>query len=183
MTPWRWRAGPTTTKPCCRHCARGSSPGARARTQPPCSATPRRSCHCGTPSGSRPRTTNPKRDLARALLRVGRRRDAEPHLNITKDRSQQIGLRMSVTSAMILEAAVATASGRFTDGKRLAAQAAEPAVARPRRDPVRLRRTDPRIADGAWAPRRRDRPASRARRTAVRLGVASDARRHARRLR
>ena len=58
-----------------------------------------------------------------ALLRVGRRTDAERQVALAKAEAGRNGLRMAIGSALILESALATASGRFADGKRLAAQA------------------------------------------------------------
>ena len=63
------------------------------------------------------------RDYAAALLRVGRRSDAERHIGLAKAEAGRNGLRMAMGSALILESALATASGRFGDGKRLAARA------------------------------------------------------------
>ena len=67
------------------------------------------------------------RFLVIALLRVGRRTDAESRLSIAKEEAEHSGLRMATHSVLNLESALATASGRFAEGKRLAAKAAETA--------------------------------------------------------
>jgi hypothetical protein len=64
------------------------------------------------------------RDHAIALLRVGRRTDAERKVALAKAEAERNGLRMAVSSALILESALATATGQFADGKRLAGLAA-----------------------------------------------------------
>ena len=63
------------------------------------------------------------RFLTIALLRVGRRSEAEHRLAIAKEEAERNGLRMAAHSILTLESALATASGRFAEGKRLAAQA------------------------------------------------------------
>ena len=63
------------------------------------------------------------RDYAAALLRVGRRSDAERQIGLAQAEAGRNGLRMAMGTALIFESALATASGRFGDGKRLAARA------------------------------------------------------------
>jgi tetratricopeptide (TPR) repeat protein len=65
------------------------------------------------------------RDLTRALLRLGRRTEAEQNLAIAKEAAERSGQRLAVSTAKILEAALATASGDFATAKRLAAEAAQ----------------------------------------------------------
>ena len=65
------------------------------------------------------------RDVSCALLRLGRRAEAERRVEMAIERAEQSGVRLAVNGALILKAALATASGRFADGKRLAAEAAE----------------------------------------------------------
>ncbi len=63
--------------------------------------------------------------LTLALLRLGRRAEAERHLADVVEEAEQSGLRMSSHNAQQLQSALATATGRFTEGKRLAAEAAQ----------------------------------------------------------
>jgi tetratricopeptide (TPR) repeat protein len=67
--------------------------------------------------------TGESRFLTIALLRVGRRTEAEHQLAIAREEAERNGLRMAAHSNLTLESALATASGRFAEGKRLAAQA------------------------------------------------------------
>ena len=60
-----------------------------------------------------------------ALLRLGRRDEAEHHLEVAKEEAERGGFRMATQSVLNLESAVATASGRFAEGKRLAVAASE----------------------------------------------------------
>ena len=71
--------------------------------------------------------TGESRLLVRALLRLGRRAEAEAHLAKAHQEAERSGLRMASHNALILESALATAEGRFADGKRLAAEAASTA--------------------------------------------------------
>ena len=66
-----------------------------------------------------------ERNVAWALLRVGRREEAEHQLAIAKQHAERGDHRHRVEGHQILmlEAALATASGRFDQGKRLAAEA------------------------------------------------------------
>jgi tetratricopeptide (TPR) repeat protein len=64
------------------------------------------------------------RDLTRAFLRHGRRTEAERHLATANDVAERSGQRLAVSTAKILRAALATASGEFAESKRLAAEAA-----------------------------------------------------------
>ena len=63
--------------------------------------------------------------LTLALLRLGRRSDAEEHLAKVTAEAERIGLRLSGQRALHLQSALATGSGRFSTGKALAAAAAE----------------------------------------------------------
>ena len=65
------------------------------------------------------------RDLARALLRHGRRQEAEYHLARSRAEAQAAGYPVPINNTITIEAALATASGRFADAKRLAAEARE----------------------------------------------------------
>jgi tetratricopeptide (TPR) repeat protein len=67
------------------------------------------------------------RFLALAMLRLGRRVDAEQHLATVLSEAEQRGLRMSIHSALLLRSALATATGRFVEGKELATEAARQA--------------------------------------------------------
>ncbi len=62
--------------------------------------------------------------LTRALLRVGRRADAEKSLTVARAEAEAAGLRMDIHDVLNVDSAIATASGRFREGKRLAAEAA-----------------------------------------------------------
>jgi class 3 adenylate cyclase/tetratricopeptide (TPR) repeat protein len=70
------------------------------------------------------------RDLARAFLRHGRRQEAEYHLAQSRAEAEAAGSPMPINNTIIIEAALATASGRFADAKRLAAEAIERAGGR-----------------------------------------------------
>ena len=63
------------------------------------------------------------RDMTRAMLRLGDRRAAEEHLAIASDRAKRSGT-MARCVAVMLESAIAAASGRFSDAKRLSAEGA-----------------------------------------------------------
>jgi tetratricopeptide (TPR) repeat protein len=63
------------------------------------------------------------RDLALALLRVGRRLDADEMIAECRRESTASRQGLAINNGLLLEAAVATAEGRFDDGKRLAAEA------------------------------------------------------------
>ena len=67
------------------------------------------------------------RDRWRALLQLGRRADADQYLLANTVEAEQSGLRMALNTALINRASIATASGEFDRGKRLAAQAADSA--------------------------------------------------------
>jgi class 3 adenylate cyclase/tetratricopeptide (TPR) repeat protein len=60
--------------------------------------------------------------LARALLRVGRRAEAEERLAEYRERAADRGSPAAVSNALRLEAAIALADGRFAESKRLAAE-------------------------------------------------------------
>ena len=64
------------------------------------------------------------RDIARALLRLGRRTDAEAHVRTNKLEAERSGLGMAINGALMLESTIATASGDFAAGRRIAAEAA-----------------------------------------------------------
>ena len=63
------------------------------------------------------------RDMTRAMLRLGDRRAAEEHLVIASDRAKRSGT-MARCVAVMLESAIAAATGRFSDAKRLSAEGA-----------------------------------------------------------
>jgi class 3 adenylate cyclase/tetratricopeptide (TPR) repeat protein len=65
------------------------------------------------------------RYLTMALLRVGRRAEAEKHLAAAMTKAEQSGLRMSGQNVLQMRSAIMTASGRFSEGKALAAEAAQ----------------------------------------------------------
>ena len=65
------------------------------------------------------------RYLTMALLRVGRRADAETHLAAATTKAEQSGLRTSGQNVLQMRSAIMTASGRFSEGKALAAEAAQ----------------------------------------------------------
>ena len=81
-------------------------------------ARARRTDDAGPPSSA-------MRMLTLALMRLGRRDDAERQLAILVCEAEQSGLRMSIHSALLFRSALATASGRFAEGKALAAEAAQ----------------------------------------------------------
>ncbi len=60
-----------------------------------------------------------------ALLRLGRRADAERRLGIVAAEADRAGLRLSGQRVLQLRSSLATASGQFADGKRLADAAAQ----------------------------------------------------------
>jgi class 3 adenylate cyclase/tetratricopeptide (TPR) repeat protein len=64
------------------------------------------------------------RDHAIALLRLGRRTEAENRLALAKREAERNGLRISKGSVLTLESALACAEGRFAEAKGLAAEAA-----------------------------------------------------------
>jgi DNA-binding CsgD family transcriptional regulator/tetratricopeptide (TPR) repeat protein len=61
--------------------------------------------------------------LAIALLRLGRRERAEQHLALARVKVEQSGFHWAMNSVLVLESALATASGRFAEGQRLATEA------------------------------------------------------------
>jgi class 3 adenylate cyclase/tetratricopeptide (TPR) repeat protein len=63
------------------------------------------------------------RDQTTALLRLGRRAEAEVSVAIAAREAERNGLRMSQGGALFLQSALARASGRFGEAKRLAAEA------------------------------------------------------------
>jgi tetratricopeptide (TPR) repeat protein len=63
--------------------------------------------------------------LTLAMLRVGNRADAEKHLALALSEAEQSGFRLSSHQALQVRSALETASGRFAEGKSLAAQAAD----------------------------------------------------------
>ncbi len=63
------------------------------------------------------------RENAVALLRLGKRTQAENSLARAKHEAERNGLRMSKGSALILQSALARADGRFAEAKGLAAEA------------------------------------------------------------
>ena len=63
--------------------------------------------------------------LTLALLRLGRRDDAERQLAILVPEAERGGLRISIQNALLFRSALATASGRFAEGKAVAAEAAQ----------------------------------------------------------
>jgi hypothetical protein len=65
------------------------------------------------------------RQLPVALVRLGRRDDAERQLAIVVSEAEQSGLRISIQNALLFRSALATASGRFAEGKAVAAEAAQ----------------------------------------------------------
>ena len=70
------------------------------------------------------------RDLARALLRHGRREEAESHLAQSRAEAEAAGSPMPINNTISVQAALATATGRFADAKRLASEARERAGGR-----------------------------------------------------
>jgi tetratricopeptide (TPR) repeat protein len=66
-----------------------------------------------------------RRLLTLALLRLGRRADAERQLEILASEAEHSGLRMAIHGAVQLRAAIATATGRFAEGCGLAEEAAQ----------------------------------------------------------
>jgi tetratricopeptide (TPR) repeat protein len=66
--------------------------------------------------------------LAFALLRLGRRADAEVHVAANKREAERSGLGMAIKDALMLQSMIATASGDYAAGKRLAAEAAGPSA-------------------------------------------------------
>jgi tetratricopeptide (TPR) repeat protein len=65
------------------------------------------------------------RQLPVALVRLGRRDDAERQLAIVVSEAEQSGLRISIQNALLFRSALATASGRFAESKAVAAEAAQ----------------------------------------------------------
>ena len=65
------------------------------------------------------------RQLTMALVRLGRRDDAERQPAIHLRQAEQTGHRMSIQRALLFRSALATASGQFAEGKALAAEAAQ----------------------------------------------------------
>lgn len=63
--------------------------------------------------------------LDMALVRLGRRDDAERQLAIHLRQAEQTGHRISIHDALVFRSALATASGQFAEGKALAAEAAQ----------------------------------------------------------
>jgi tetratricopeptide (TPR) repeat protein len=63
--------------------------------------------------------------LTMALVRLGRRDDAERELAIHLGQAEQSGHRISIHDALVFRSALATASGQFAEGKALAAEAAQ----------------------------------------------------------
>ena len=63
--------------------------------------------------------------LTLALMRAGRRDDAERQLAILVCEAEQSGLRMAIHNALLFRSALASASGRFADAKAVAAEAAQ----------------------------------------------------------
>jgi tetratricopeptide (TPR) repeat protein len=64
------------------------------------------------------------RDFARALLRLGRRTEADAHAATNRADAERSGLRMAINGALMLQSSIAVASGDFATGKLLAAEAA-----------------------------------------------------------
>jgi class 3 adenylate cyclase/tetratricopeptide (TPR) repeat protein len=65
------------------------------------------------------------RYLTLALLRLGRRDEAENHLAAVIAKAEKSGLRLSGQNALQLRSCLMTACGRFTEGKAMAAEAAQ----------------------------------------------------------
>ena len=65
------------------------------------------------------------RFLTLALLRLGRRAEADRHLASAVQKAEESGLRMALHNTLQLRSALATASGQFTESKRFAAEAAQ----------------------------------------------------------
>ena len=63
------------------------------------------------------------RDMARALIRCGHAPEAEGFLQRNRVEAARTGERLAANAGMVIEAALATARGRFKDGKRLSADA------------------------------------------------------------
>jgi class 3 adenylate cyclase/tetratricopeptide (TPR) repeat protein len=63
--------------------------------------------------------------LTRALLRLGRRAEAEQHLASAQTEAENSALPMDMSAALMLRAALATASGRFAEAKRMATEGAQ----------------------------------------------------------
>ena len=67
------------------------------------------------------------RELTRALLRLGRRTEAEHRLALADEEVASNGLPVGGSLNLLLKAALATASGQLDDGERLSAEAARSA--------------------------------------------------------
>jgi tetratricopeptide (TPR) repeat protein len=63
------------------------------------------------------------RDLAWSLLRLGRRPEVDRTLADYHKQARESGQGMAINNCLLLQAAIATAEGRFVDSKRLAAEA------------------------------------------------------------
>ena len=68
-----------------------------------------------------------ERDRFRALLRLGRRDEAESRLAVDLTEAERSGLRLAVHTALVAQASIAIASGEFERAVRLAAKARESA--------------------------------------------------------
>ncbi len=68
-----------------------------------------------------------ERDRFRALLRLGRRDEAEARLAANIIEAERSGLRLAVHTALVAQASIVIASGEFERGARLAAKARESA--------------------------------------------------------
>jgi class 3 adenylate cyclase/tetratricopeptide (TPR) repeat protein len=64
------------------------------------------------------------RQVVRALLRLGRRAEADARLAENLLEAERSGLRMAIIGAVMTQSAIAIASGDFAAGKRMAAEAA-----------------------------------------------------------
>jgi tetratricopeptide (TPR) repeat protein len=76
------------------------------------------------------------RHLAAALLRLGRRREAEHHLELAEAEAAHGGQRMARHHVLLLRATLTAASGQFADARQLASDAAE--VGNPRLMTIKL---------------------------------------------
>jgi tetratricopeptide (TPR) repeat protein len=65
------------------------------------------------------------RDMARALLRLGRRKEAEALIALDEVEAASSGVRMAQHGVLLMQSAIATAAGDFADGDRLATKAAQ----------------------------------------------------------
>lgn len=70
-------------------------------------------------------TAGERSDLVRVLIRLGRTVEAEAQLPRGRQDARRNGERLAMNGALIIESALAAGCGRFTDAKRLAAEAAD----------------------------------------------------------